>query len=115
MTESYVDVVDEICAAAQETLGDGQWSCFISTLNAAGNKASVVYHSNMNPELTRRDFLKKFCLELESARDSLSNVAVEIRLKISEVTGNEHREERGCQECIGKHSISAPDAPSSCV
>jgi hypothetical protein len=69
-----------------------------SMLNVGGNNAFVIYHSNMNPELTRRDFLKKFCLERArehlSTRDILSNVAVDIRLKIFKVTGKGGERER---------------------
>jgi hypothetical protein len=67
-------------------------------LNVGGNNAFVIYHSNMNSELTRRDFLKKFCLERASEhfspRDSFSNVAVDIRLKISKVTRKDSEKER---------------------
>jgi hypothetical protein len=37
---------------------------FHGTLNVRAINAFVVYHNNMNPEMTRREFLKKLFQEL---------------------------------------------------
>jgi hypothetical protein len=56
-------------------------------LNVGAINAFVVYHNNKDPEVARREFLKNLSQELENNHlndlASLSNVPVEIRLRIS--------------------------------
>jgi hypothetical protein len=72
--------MDEMCAVYSCARDTRRWLIvvFYSMLNVGAVSAFVVCHSNMNPEMSRREFLEKLSLELVSdhvsVRASLSNV-----------------------------------------
>lgn len=57
---------DKMCAMYSYRRSTRRWRLvmFHGTLNVRAINAFVVYHNNMNPEMTRREFLKKLFQEL---------------------------------------------------